>query len=408
VTLPLDGVRVVDLSFIVAGPLASRLLADFGADVVRIESRMRIDGARVNPVRLYGELPGDANSNTDASGYFNDVNAGKRSCTLNLNTDAGVELLHEIVRHSDVICSNLASTALQRWGIDYEQARELKPDIIVVHMPTMETEGPRSHWKGFGDPFAGAGGLKSVSGHPGAEILPFGHHYPDFSANPFHAAVAVMAALHHRERTGEGQAVELSQYEATASMMGASILRYTANDEVATPVGNRDDIAVPHNVYRCRGDESWCAIAAYDDEQWQALCEAIGDPALDDEGFATAEGRRAREQEIDEAIERWTVGWDRQQLAAMLQQRGVPAGPFQNIEEMTRVDPTLGPNHFAKLDHPVGREFLVHQTPIHATRNPAPPRLAPLLGADTFDVLTGVLGLSEERVAEYAAMGALD
>ena len=407
--LPLEGVRIVDLSFIVAGPLASRLLADFGADVVRIESRSRIDGARVNPARLYGELPGDANSNTDASGYFNDVNAGKRSCTLNLNTAEGLELLHAIVRESDVICSNLAPAALKRWGLAYEDAKDLNPKIIVVHMPTMETEGPRSHWKGFGDPFAGAGGLKSVSGHPDTEILPFGHHFPDFSANPFHAAIAVMAALHHSEATGEGQFVELSQYEATASMMGASILHYTANDEVAERIGNRDSVAVPHNIYRCAGDESWCAIVVQTDEQWRALVALIGDPDLERPDFATAEGRRAHEDDLDALIERWILGWDdRQALAETLQQAGVPAGPFQNIEEMVRVDPTLGPNHFAKLDHPVGREFLVHRNPVHTQRNPAQTRLAPLMGADTYDVLTEVVGLSADEIAKYAEAGALD
>jgi benzylsuccinate CoA-transferase BbsF subunit len=357
---------------------------------------------------LVFELPGDANTNPDAGGYFQDVNAGKRSCTLNLNNDAGIGLLHDLVLRSDVVLSNLASAALTRWGIDYEQARALKRDIIVVHMPTMETEGPRSHWRGFGDPFAGAGGLKSVSGHPDSELLPFGHHYPDFSANPFHAAIAVMAALHHRESSGEGQFVEVSQYEATASMLGPSILRYTANDEVAGRVGNRDAAGAPHNIYRCRGDDSWCAIAVFDDRQWQALVDLIDRDTLRREAFATTESRQAHESEIDTLIEAWTLAWDRQELAATLQAHGVPAGPYQTVEEMVTVDPTLGPNHFAPLMHGNGREFLVHQTPIGARRNPAPAKLAPLLGADTYDVLSGVLGLNDDAIARLAEGGALD
>src|SRR3990172_2146161 len=218
--LPLEGIRILDLTWIVAGPLAGRLLADFGAEVIKVESATKVDGARWNGVQLFGRLPGNANRDPNAGGYFQDVSGGKLSCTLNLGIEQGRELLRRLVRASDAIICNLGGDQLARWGIDYEGARELNPRIIVLNMPTMESAGPRARWSAFGDEFAAAGGLKSVSGHPGELPLLFGHHYPDFGPNPFHGAIALVAALHHRERTGERQFIELSQYESTMSVLG--------------------------------------------------------------------------------------------------------------------------------------------------------------------------------------------
>ncbi len=405
---PLEGIRILDCGWIIAGPLASRLLADFGAEVIKIESTLRPDVARGNRSPLFGELPGDANSNADTGGYFQDVNAGKLSCTLNLSKPQGRELLKKLVAVSDAIVCNLHGDQLDKWGIGYEDARKLNPRIIIVTVPTIETHGPRARWRAFGDSFAAMSGLKSVSGPAGERPVNFGHQYPDFSANPFHAAIALMAALHHREKTGEGQFVEVSQYESTASLLGAAVLEYTANGRVPAPAGNYDADAVPHNIYRCLGEDSWCAISVLDDAQWQSLTaidplSALRRPELD-----SLDGRRRHEAEIDSAIEAWTSGWDRHELAAYLQARGVPAGPYQDIADMVERDPVLGERYFQKRMHPVGREFLVHGSPIQSRRNPAEVRLGPLLGEHTMRVLEDVLGLSMEQIAEYAAAGALD
>jgi benzylsuccinate CoA-transferase BbsF subunit len=227
-------------------------LADFGAEVIKVESARRMDTGRGNRVPLYGPLPGDANSDPDAGGYFQDANAGKLSCTLDLADAEGRALLRRLVAVSDGIVCNLGGDQLDRWGISYEQARALNPGIIVVSMPTMESHGPRARWRGFGDMISGVAGLKSVSGHPTDPPLPFGHQYADFSSNPFHAAIALMAALHHRERTGEGQFIEVSQYESTVALLGPAVLDYTANGVNTRRTGNRNPEAVPHNFYRCR------------------------------------------------------------------------------------------------------------------------------------------------------------
>lgn len=405
---PLTGIRILDCGWIIAGPLATRILADFGAEVIKIESAVRPDSARGNRTGLYGPLPGDANTDINAGAYFQDVNAGKLSCALNLGLPQGKELLRGLVAVSDAIVCNLGGDQLERWGVGYEQARALNPGIIVISMPTIETQGPRVRWRAYGDSFAAMGGLKSVSGHAGEPPTNFGHHYPDFSANPFHAAIALMAALHHRERTGEGQLIEVSQYESTASLLGATILEYTANGVVPEPRGNRNDDAAPHNIYRCLGEDAWCAISVFDDEQWQALAGIEGLEALRRREFKTIAGRRTHEAEIDASIEAWTCAWDKHEVASFLQERGVPAGPYQDIGDIVERDPVLGERYFHKLDHPVGREFLVHGNPIQASHRAAVVTRGPLLGEHTKYVLEHVLGLSEEEIASYATAGALE
>lgn len=407
--LPLEGVVIIDLSWIIAGPFAARLLSDFGADVVKVESRRRMDIGRANRVPLFGVLPDDANSNPDTGGYFQDANAGKRSVTLNLESEAGRGLLRRLVSRADVTVCNLAGDQYERWGIGYEVMRAINPRIIMVNMPSMESSGPRKAWRGFGDMFTGLGGLKSVSGHEGEPPLPWGHQYADFSSNPFHAAIAIMAALVHRDRTGEGQFIEVSQYESTVALVGPAIIEYGLTGVSPAPVGNRDRHAVPHNFYRCAGDDSWCAIAVETDEQWMALVAAAPEANLDRAEWRTAAGRRQDESSVDTAIESWTRGRERQALAAALQEQGVPAGPFQHIDEMIHADPTLGDAHFATLLQATsGREFLVHRNPLRARHHPPETRLAPLIGEHTYEVLTDLMGLSADEVAEYAAQGALE
>ena len=407
--LPLEGVRILDVSWIVAGPLAGRLLADFGAEVIKIESSTRVDGARWNGVHLFGQLPDDANRDPNSGGYFQDVSGGKLSCTLNLGLPEGRDLLMRLVAVSDAIICNLGGDQLDRWGIGYDQARELNPRIIVLNMPTMESHGPRRNWSAYGDEFAAVSGLKSVSGNPGDAPLLFGHHYPDFGPNPIHGAIALLAARHHRDQTGEGQFIELSQYESTASVLGPSVVQFTANGQVPGSAGNHSEQACPHNIYRCAGDDAWCAITVFDDNQWLRLVTREGLEALLRPELATLSGRKANESEIDLVLEAWTRNWDRQVLAAALQADQVPAGPLQFIDEAVHIDPVLGDAYFHRItDHPSGREFLQHPNPATMWRNPAQPRRAPVLGEHTAEVLSRVLGLTNEEISEYAARAALE
>lgn len=407
-TGPLTGIRVLDLSWIIAGPLAGRLLSDFGAEVIKIESALRMDIGRANRTPLYGVLPDDANTNPDTGGYFQDANGGKLSCTLNLATPGGRELLRRLVAVSDVTICNLGGDQYDRWGIGYEVARELNPGLIMVNMPSMDSSPERARWRAFGYTFVAAAGLNSISGHPADPPLSWGHAYADFTSNPFHATVAIMAALFHRDRTGEGQFIEVSQYESTVGLVGPAILEYSQTGVPPGPAGNTDAIAIPHNFYRCAGEDSWCAIAVENEGQWEALVSVMGLWDLRRPELATSAGRRRCEREIDQAIEEWTRARDRQEVANLLQGHGVPAGPFQKIDEIVHHDPTLSSRHFAELQHPIGRRFLVHRNPIESRTYPPEARLAPLLGEHSFEVLTRILGLTEDEVADFAAQGALE
>jgi benzylsuccinate CoA-transferase BbsF subunit len=405
---PLEGIRIIDCGWIIAGPLSTRLLADYGAEVIKIESTLRPDVGRGNRVPLYGPLPGDANSDADAGGYFQDANAGKLSCTLNLALPQGRELLRRFVAVSDAIVCNLQGDQLDRWGVGYDEARKINPRIILITVPTIEAKGPRKAWRAFGDSFAAMSGIKSLSGPPDETPVNFGHQYPDFSSNPFHTAIALMAALHERERTGEGQCIEISQYESTASLLGAAFLDYTANGRRARPLGNKSADAVPHNIYRCSGDESWCAISIETDEQWGALVALKGLESLRAPEFAGLAGRRVRESEIDVVVESWTQGWDRHDLAQQLQSIGIPAGPYQDIGDIVHRDPVLDGRYFVRHHHPSGREFLVHGSPMQLSRARASVGIGPLLGQHTMHVLEDVLGLTPDEIAGYAAAGALE
>ncbi len=399
---------MLDLSWIIAGPIAARFLGDYGAEVIKVESRKRMDIGRANRTPLYGDLPGDANSNPDTGGYFQDSNAGKLSCTIDLGCEEGRDLLKRLVAVSDVTICNLAGDQYERWGIGYDVARELNPGIIMVNLPSMESSGSRVAWRGFGDMFVGMAGLKALSGHPDDPPLPWGHQYADFSSNPFHAAIAVMAALLHRDRTGEGQFIEVSQYESTAALLGPAALEYGLTGRSTRPAGNRDARAVPHNFYPCDGDDAWCAIAVETDEQWQALVECAGIEALELATYRTVDGRRRQEARIDELLDGWTRGWDAHELAEALQARGVPAGPFQNTPDLVHRDPSFGDRYFHALEHPVGRTFLVHDSPLVMRQHPVDVRLGPLIGEHTFDVMTRVLRLDREEVADLAARGVLE
>ena len=206
----------------------------------------------------------------------------------------------------------------------------------MCNLPSMESSGKRTGWRGFGDMFVAITGLKSVSGHRGEPPLLGRHNYADFSPNPFHAAVAIMATLLQRDRTCEGQFIEVSQYESTMALIGPALLQHSLTGEAPQPAGNRDALASPHNFYRCSGEDSWCAIAIETDEQWQSLVALSGLAHLDRDTFASVEGRRAAEAETDQAIEEWTRGWDRQELAEALQAPGVPACRRDRFRRWTR------------------------------------------------------------------------
>ncbi|MDA1003383.1 MAG: CoA transferase [Chloroflexi bacterium] len=393
--LPLAGIRVADFFWLIAGPATSRVLADFGADVIKIESRSRMDN-----IRTIGPQPSQPGS-MDTNAVFNDVNTNKRSVNLNLRTPRGVELAKEIVRHSDIVTNNFTGDRMDRWGLGYEALREVRPDLIMLTMPVMGTTGPYIRYGAYGNGVIGFGGMRTNMGFPGRPPVGIAPLYSDFSA-PYFAVSALMAALVHRERSGEGQFIDLAQAESAVSLLGTDVLEYTANGRVPAPPGNRAHDYAPHGAYPCWGTDRWVAIAVREDGDWRALCAAMGMPALaDDARFATLADRKRHEDALDDVVAGWTRERDAWQITHVLQASGVMAGVVEDLEDMLVRDPHLPSLHFERLQRDdEDAVFTTHRQPARLDGASLPLQRAPRMGEHNEEVLTGLLGLSHDEYVQ--------
>ena len=399
---PLDGVRIADFSWVGAGPFLTKPLADHGAEVIKIESRVRTDVIRSMPPFRDG-VPG-----VDRSGYFADRNSSKRSICLDLRDPAARELALRLIAASDVVVNNFTPGTMDRLGLGYAAARAVRPDIVYLEMPMQGSSGPHRGFRGYGLSIAAAGGLFALSGYPDLPPVGTGTNYPDHVPNPLHGAIAVLAALLRRRRTGQGCYIELAQLESTANVIGPALVAAAAGRSVER-AGNHDPVAAPHGVYPCAGEDRWCAIAVTTDAQWRALVDTLGAPTWASE-FDTPAERRADRARLDRLIGGLTRDWKAPDLADALAAAGVPAAPVQDAADLLERDPQLhAREHFVRLDHPVMGESVYSGIPYRLSRTPGRLRSpAPLLGADTHDVCTRLLGLDEaeyRRLAETGAIG---
>lgn len=397
---PLAGYRVLDFCWMIAGPLTTRLLADLGADVIKVES-----AARVDRIREVGVQPPGKGS-PDTNGVFNDCNANKRSITLNLGHPKGVALAKELARHADVVTNNFTPDRMDRWGLGYEELRAVRPDIIVAGLPVMGQTGPRSGWRAVGNGVTALAGLNALTGFPERPPFGLGTLHSDFTS-PYFAALQILAALHHRERTGEGQFIELAQYEASLHLLDTELVEYLADGQEAARRGNRSPHYAPHGVFPCAGEDRWIAIAVRDGAEWQALCRELGlaglaaRPDLED----TA-GRQAAADEIEAAVAAATADRDAWALAAALQAAGVPASPVEDVGDLVERDP-MHRGFLEEIDHPAGVSMLLQHQPFTWNGGRLPLRRAPLMGEHTAAVLEELLGLDGDEIAGLAAEGVL-
>ena len=383
---PLQGIRVVDITLYVTGPLTTQSLSDCGAEVIKVETRSRL-GAR----GMQGSVGGGLQQST-----------GKLSVTLNFAAPKGLELLYRLVATSDIVVENHAGGVLQRRGIGYEELVRVKPDVIMLSSCMQGQTGPYAEHAASGHKLTALSGFNEIAGWPDREPGWIGA-YTDFIAPRFNV-IAILAALDHRNRTGQGQYLDVSQNEAGMQFMAPSIIDYTANGRVATRVGNRCSRAVPHNAYRCLGEDRWCTIAVFDDHEWGCLCEAIGNPKLaTDPRFSTLLDRKENESTLDGIVEAWTSMRSAEEVMTILQRSGVPAGIVETAQDQLDFDPQLKHRgFFRELEFPnigkyhtsLGANFLLSRYEFKPTRGP-------LLGEHNEYVFREILGLSE---SEYNAM----
>ena len=404
--LALEGVRIVDFSWFGAGPMGTKVLADHGAQVIRIESEYRLDG-----LRRAGPQPLDREPGPNLSGYYNGHNSSKLSTRLNVNSPGGLELVKRLIATADVVIDNFNPAVMEKWGLTYADLRALKDDVIVVNMPMMGLTGPLRDAVGFGSTLTPMTGLCALTGFENQLPVGVGTNYPDYSCNPYHAMTAILAALHYRDRTGKGQHIELAQFESTLQLIGPAILEYTVNGELPKRLGNRDPQAAPHGGYRAAGpptsageDDRWIAIACAEQAQWEALVEEMGSPRwAGEERFATLADRRANEDDLDALVGEWVRTRDAYELMDALQARGVPCGVVQDAGDTLDRDPQIAfREHFPRLQHPEAGETAYDAPPVKLSRTPgtlvAP---APLLGQHNEYVFKELLGLTDEEYRSY-------
>jgi crotonobetainyl-CoA:carnitine CoA-transferase CaiB-like acyl-CoA transferase len=399
---PLEGVKVLDFTRAALGPLAVKTLSDYGAEVIKFESRSRPDNMRaVGPFK-------DNVTGLDRSGSFNQWNTGKLSVAINLAHAKGVEIAKRLTAWADVVVESMSGGTMKRLGLGYEELKKVKPDIIMLSTCMMGQTGRYATRPGYGNLLTALSGFNSITGWPNQK--PAGiQAYTDFIASRF-TTLAILAALDYRHRTGKGQYLDLSQYENALQFMAPLILDYVANRRTATRMGNRCPYAAPHGAYRCRGQDRWCVIAVYTDEEWKSFCKVIGNPAwTSSPKFFTLVARKENEDELDILVEEWTHQYLPEEVMAMMQAAGVAAGVVETAEDLQEHDPQLRYRHFYRnLEHPEVGKYVAPRPLFVLSKSACEVRRAPLLGEHNEYVLKKVLGMSDEEIAKLVEEGVIE
>ncbi len=417
--LPLDGVRVCDFSWIVAGPQATRILADLGADVIKVENESYLDSMRL------GLQTNPAEPSYNASGFHSNFNRNKRGITANLHHPRGREAVERLLAESDAVIENFSAGAFARMGFSWERLREINPRLVYVSLSGFGHTGRDESYVTWGPTAQAVSGATQMSGMPDRPPAGWGYSYLDHTAG-YYGAIAVLLGLRHRDRTGEGQHVDMAQIETGMVLTGVPVLDAQVNGRDYVRAGNRSryPAIAPHGTYRCAEDnrasaemsdhdvtdDNWLAIVAETEEQWTALCEVLDAPDLaSDDRFASNEARLANEDALDAAIAERTRQRDAFELMYALQGAGVPAGACQRYDDKLDRDPQHAAREFYRTaPHDVLGEHRYEGYPV--TFSGARWRMdhgAPLVGEHTAEVLMDLLGFSSEELAEMIGEAAV-
>lgn len=393
--MALEDITVADLGQAWAGPHFGRTLGDMGARVIKIESMKRMDVVRLLPPWVTDQAPTMNNS-----GYYSWLNRNKLGVTLDLTTPKGPELCKEILKHCDVLVENYSRGIMERFGLDYEPVKEVNPNIIYVSLTALGSDGPLKDYVMYGRPQVYMSGLAEVTGYPDQPPHPINISWGD-PIGAHHALFATLSALHYRKKTGQGQLIELSQWEGMINISPENILDYTMNKRIRKRHGNRHEFMAPHNSYRCSGgDLKWVTIALSDDKEWDALCKVMGNPEWSkDEEFSDSLSRWKNQEELDNHIEQWTMNYTPYEITEMLQKVGVAAFPSLSNRDLVE-DPHLNERgFFEEWDHPeIGKRkydgllWKMSKTPGKINRR------APLVGEHNDYVFGELLGMSQDEI----------
>lgn len=394
---PLDGIRVVEFTTGIVGPTLGRLLAEFGAETIKVETMKRPDFSR-------GPAPDRINKGIS----FSDNSRSKKGLRLDVSRPQGHAIAVSLIKVSDIVVENFSAGVMQRLGLDYPRVAAVNPSIIMISLQGLGAT--ERHSVTFGQNIPPIVGLTYLWNHPGAP-KPVGSElfYPDYYAG-IHGACAVLAALDYRRRTGQGQYIDAAQAEAAAALLGPYYLDSAVNSRDPQPMGNGVTYASPHGCYRCAGDDSWCVIAVYTEEEWRKFCEVVGGPPwAKDPNFATGLGRVRHRAELDRLVEDWTVRQNAYEVMERLQGAGVAAGVVQDAAQLTN-DPHLnGRGFIVQTEHPEMGRLLHGGLPMKLSASRGSVRRhAPLLGQDNRYVLKDLLGLDEGEIQRLEKLGVFE
>jgi benzylsuccinate CoA-transferase BbsF subunit len=399
---PLAGIRVADFTWVWAGPHCTLQLAHLGAEVIRVETATRICVTRMLPPFA------DFQPGPDRSGYFNQYNQGKKSLALDMKKPDALEVAKRLCAASDVVVENFASGVMDRMGLGYEVLRGLKPDVIMIALSGYGATGPDHDNVSYGPAQVPLSGMSSLTGYRGFPPMHVGISYGDPTGG-LHGAVAVLAALMHRARTGEGQHIDLSQWETSIAVLGEAVLAETLGPGAPARDGNRDPGMAPHGVFPAAGEDRWIAIAVEDDAAWGRLARCIGRPELvGDPRFATLAARKRNEDALEEVVAAWTATRSPGDATATLQAVDVPAYASARNQDLAESPHLLARGFFAEHDHPVVGRRIHAGVPWRMSDGDSRVRAAaPCLGADTDQVLRDVCGYDAGAIEKLRAADVL-
>jgi benzylsuccinate CoA-transferase BbsF subunit len=387
----LQGIRILDLTRIVAGPYTTRILADFGAEVIKIQT---------------SDLAKGIESNTTP--YFCAWNRNKKSITLNLDYPEARELFLKLVKISDIVVENFSPRVMSNWELHYENLRKSNAKLIMLSLSGMGQTGPWKDYVAFGPTVQALGGLTYLTSYDQNEPMGLGYAYADIVSG-LYGAISTLAALQYRDRTGQGQYIDLSEYESACTTLGPALMDVFVNLKEIMPMGNDDAHlqAAPYGCYKCLGEERWCVVSVFTEDQWQALCGVLGNPAwAESERFSSLPNRKKHRDELNKRIGRWMAGQTAENAAERLQRAGVPAGVVQNAEDLANDPQLLSNDVFISLNHPVLGEIKIDTYPMKFKNyRKTPWKASPLLGEANQYVFGELLGMPEATIRSYIRKG---
>jgi crotonobetainyl-CoA:carnitine CoA-transferase CaiB-like acyl-CoA transferase len=387
----LQGVRILDLTRIVAGPYTTRILADFGAEVIKIQSAKMAKGIELN-----------------TTPYFCAWNRNKRSITLDMDHREAREIFLNLVKISDIVVENFSPRVMANWELNYDNLQSSNKNLIMLSMSGMGQTGPWKDYVAYGPTVQSLGGLTYLTAYDQDTPMGFGYAYADMVSG-LYGAILILSALEHCDRTGQGQYIDLSEYEAACTTIGPALMDAFVNLNEIVPMGNYDEHlpAAPYGCYKCLGKDRWCVVAVSTEDEWRAFCDVLGNPVWSEHNrFTSLPNRKKYRQELDLHIGEWMARQTAQSTADRLQQAGVPAGVVQNARDLGHDPQLLAGGFFISLDHPVLGETITDSYPITFKnyRNTSW-KASPLLGEANQYVFGELLGMPDAAIRSYIQQG---